>query len=137
VQQVAADNRLTAEQLAALAPGDPVVIEFVRDFRRPKHVAGSIVRFVGSQIVVSCRSDRGVPYVHHFDRRGIRVGGSGHAELVSAAVSEPVSAEQRRHAAAVDAAYREWTRSRDDVDRLRQLRDAIDACLDDRLTAVD
>ena len=72
---MAVDNRLTAEQLAALAPGDPVAIEFVRDYRRPKHVAGTVVRFVGSQIVVSCRSDRGVPYVHCFDRRGIPVGG--------------------------------------------------------------
>src|SRR3712207_7593984 len=41
-------------------------------------------RLVGSQMVVSCRSDRGVPYVHCFDRRGIRVGGGGHAELVAA-----------------------------------------------------
>ena len=50
---MAADNRLTAEQLAALAPGDSVTMEFVRDFRRPKHVAGTVVRYVGSQIVVA------------------------------------------------------------------------------------
>jgi hypothetical protein len=134
---VAVDNRLTAEQLAALVPGDPVTIEFARDFRRPKHVAGTVVRFIGSQIVVSCRSDRGVPYVHHFDRRGIRVGGGGHAELVTAAVPEQVSAEQRRQPARVDAAYREWTRNRDDVDRLRELHEAIDECLNDRLIGAD
>jgi hypothetical protein len=36
---------------------------------------GTVVRFIGSQIVVSCRRDRGVPDVHHIDRCGIRVGG--------------------------------------------------------------
>jgi hypothetical protein len=137
VQHVAADNRLAAEQLAALAPGDRVTIEFARDFRRPKHVAGHVVRFVGSQIVVSCRSDRGVSYVHQFDRRGVRVGGGGHAELVTADAPGPTSFDQRRQAARVDAAYRDWTRNRDDVDRLRQLREAIDECLSHRLTSVD
>ena len=126
---MAADNRLTAEQLAALAPGDEVTIEFARDFRRPKHVSGTVVRFVGSQVVVSCCSDRGVPYVHHFDRHGIRVGGGGHAELVSGNAPEPASTEQRRQAARVDAAYREWSRDRDDLDRLRVLREAVDECL--------
>jgi hypothetical protein len=56
---MAADNRLTAEQLAALAPGDPVTIEFARDFRRPKHVAGTVRRFVGSScpaaVIAVCR----------------------------------------------------------------------------------
>jgi len=99
-------------------------------FRRPKHVAGTVVRRVGSQIVVSCRSDRGVPYVHHFDRRGVRVGGGGYAELVTAAVPEPASTEQRRQVARVDAAYREWTRNRDGLERLQVLRDAISECLD-------
>ena len=33
---MAVDNRLTA----TLAPGDSVTIEFVRDYHRPKHVAG-------------------------------------------------------------------------------------------------
>jgi hypothetical protein len=31
VHRVAVDNRLTAEELAALVPGDSVTIEFVRD----------------------------------------------------------------------------------------------------------
>ena len=119
------ENRLTAEQLAALEPGHPVTIEFVRDFRRPRHVAGTVVRFVGSQIVVLCRSDRGVPYVHHFDRRGIRVGGGGHAELVTAVAPESPSSKQRRQLSRVDAAYREWTQNRDDVDCLIRLRDAV------------
>jgi hypothetical protein len=43
VHAMAADNRLTAEQFAALKPGDLVTIEFVRDFRRPKHVACQVV----------------------------------------------------------------------------------------------
>ena len=52
---MAVDNRLIAEQLAGLGPGEPVTIEFVRDFRRPEQVAGTVVRPVGSRIVVSCR----------------------------------------------------------------------------------
>ncbi len=75
---MAVENRLTGEQLAALVPGDPVTIEFLRDFRRPKLVAGRVVRLIGSHIVVSCRmSDGGSKYVHNFDRRGVRIG-SGH-----------------------------------------------------------
>ena len=68
---------------------------------------GTVVRFVGSQIVVSCRSDRDVRYVHHFDWRGVRVGGGGCAELVTPDASEPALIEQRRQVACVDAAYRE------------------------------
>ena len=128
---MAVDNRLSAEQLAALAPGDPVTIEFVRDYRRPKHVAGTVVRLVGPRIVVSCRSDRGVPYVHEFGvRDGVRVGTGGRAELVAADAPEPTSVEQRRQAARVDAANREWSRNRGDLDRLRVLREAADECLD-------
>jgi len=41
----------------------------------------------------------------------------------------PVSTEQRRQEARVDAAYREWVRNRGDVDRLRQLQAAIDDAL--------
>ncbi|MDP9459809.1 MAG: DUF429 domain-containing protein [Actinomycetota bacterium] len=44
--------------------------------------------------------------------------------------TKPVSTEQRRQAARVDAAYLEWARNRDDVDRLRHLRDAIDDALE-------
>ncbi len=133
---MAVGNRLTGEQLAALASGDPVTIEFVRDFRRPKHVAGTVVRVVGSRIVVSCCSDRGVRYVHEFGRDSVRVGGGGRAELVAADAPEPTSTEQRRQAARVDAAYREWTRNREDVQRLRLLRDAIDERLQDQLNFV-
>jgi hypothetical protein len=90
VQHVAADNRLTGEELAALVPGDPVTIEFDRDYRRPKHVAGLVVQLVGSRIVVSCRSDRGVPYVHEFGvRDGVRIGNGGRAELVAADAQQP------------------------------------------------
>jgi len=133
---MAVDNRLTAEQLAALIPGDPVTIEFAPDFRRPKHVAGTVVRFVGSQIVVSCRMrDGGSKYLHSFDRRGVRIGSGQYAELVNVEAPKPAPTDQRRQAARVDAAYREWARNRDDVERLRVLRHAIDGCLNDRTTA--
>ncbi len=135
---MAVENRLTGEQLAALAPGDPVTIEFARDFRRPKHQAGTVVRVVGSRIVVSCCSDRGVRYVQEFGLRdGARVGGGGPAELVTADAPEPTSTEQRRQGGRVDAAYQDWTRNRNDLDRLRFLRTAIDDCLKEQSTSVD
>jgi hypothetical protein len=38
---------------------------------------GTIVRVTGPRIVVSSRSPRGVPYVHHFaSRDGMRIGGA-------------------------------------------------------------
>ncbi len=113
---MAVDNRLTGEQLAALAPGDPVTIEFVRDFRRPKQVAGTVVRVTGSRIVVSCCS---------------------RAERVAGGPPEPTSPEQRRQAARVDAAYREWTRNRNDVERVGHLCAAIDHYLQEHLTPAD
>ena len=128
---MAVDNRLTAEQLAALTPGDPVTVEFVRDFRRRKYLPGTVLRLVGSRIVVCCRTDRGGKYVHEFDRRsGARIGSGQQAELVAADVPEPTSTEQRRLATQVDAAYREWTRNRGDVERLRAMQRAIQDCLD-------
>jgi hypothetical protein len=44
-KHVAADNRLTAEQLAALAPGDVVTIECAGHFQRPRRTVGTVVRF--------------------------------------------------------------------------------------------
>jgi hypothetical protein len=46
-----------------------------------------------------------------------------------------VSTEQRRHAARVDAAYCEWMWNREDVERLRALREAVNQHLDDRLAS--
>ena len=80
---MAAENRLTADQLAALAPSDPVVIETRGDFRRPRRSPGTVVRFTGSHIVVSCCSPRGVTYLPEFGRRdGVSVGGARRSELV-------------------------------------------------------
>jgi hypothetical protein len=49
----------------------------------------------------------------------------------------PPASSSRRRAARVDAAYREWSRNRGDVDRLQELHVAVDQCLSDRLTSVD
>ena len=86
----------------------------------------------GSGIVVSCRSARGVPYVHQFDRRtGVRIGGGAIAQVV--AIEAADDTEQHRQLARVEVAYREWARHRADVDKLRRLRDAISECLDESL----
>jgi len=89
---VAVENRLSAEQLAALAPGDVVVIESAQDFRKPRRSTGTVVRIEGPHIVVTCRSPRGIPYVQRYGRRdGVRMGGGNRAELVTAdaAASSP------------------------------------------------
>ena len=132
---MAAANRLTAEQLAALAPGDPVVIETGGDSRRPRRSPGTVVRITATHLVVTCRSPRGVAYVHQFGRKnGFRIGGGYRlAELVNTHAADAVPTEQRRKMLRIDALYREWTRHRTDVDKLRLLRDAISECLDESL----
>jgi hypothetical protein len=131
---VAAENRLTAEQIAALAPGDQVLIETSGDFRRTRQTPGTVVRLAGTHIVVSCKTPRGVRYVHHFARRdGVRIGGGHRAELVNSDAVGALPIEQRRQMLRIDALFREWTRHRSDVDKLRRLRDAISECLDESL----
>ena len=49
---MAAGNRLTREQLAALAAGDTVTIETGSDFGRSRHTTGTVVRTGPSHVVV-------------------------------------------------------------------------------------
>jgi hypothetical protein len=123
---MSAQNRLSDVQLAALQPDDQVVIETDGDFRRPRQCFGRIVRITSTHIVVSVRSDRGVPYVHRFGRRdGVCTEGTRRSELVHAdGLGVTAPAAQRRHTVRIDALYREWKRTRD-ADTLRQLHAAI------------
>jgi hypothetical protein len=128
---VAAENRLTADQLAALAPGDAVAIESGTEFGRRRYTPGAVVRVDAFQVVVSCRGPRGSKYVERYGLRdGVRLGGGTRAELVNA---EPESTAARdllvQQTRQVDAAYREWSRRRADVEALRALRAAIDELL--------
>ena len=130
---MAAENRLTAEQLATLAPGDSVTIESAADFGRPRHSTGTVVRIEGPHIVVSWRSARGVPYVHRYGRRdGVRAGGGHRAELVENLGGDRLAlAEPRKQVLRIDAAYREWARNRADIERRRRLQAAIAECLEE------
>jgi hypothetical protein len=128
---VAAENRLTAEQLAALAPGEVVTIESAAEFSRPRHSMGTVVRIEAGHIVVAWPSARGVPYLHRYGRRdGVRVGGGHRAELVHQEATASAPAERRRQLLRIDALYREWARNRGDIDRLRRLHEAITDCLE-------
>ncbi|MGY1830152.1 hypothetical protein ACI8AA_06930 [Geodermatophilus sp. SYSU D01180] len=125
------ENRLTDEQLAALSPGDAVVIEAGAENGRPRHTAGTVVRADGPYITVSVRSPRGAAYLEQFRRRdGSRVGGRMRAELVNAGADEPVVQEAQRRTRHIDSLFRDWTRHRGDVNRLRALHEAIGECLE-------
>jgi hypothetical protein len=128
-EALAAENRLNAEELAALAPGDTVTIESGLEFARRRHSTGTVARITGRHVVVRCGS-----YVECYGLRdGIRDGGAGRAELVHEQAPAGTGARQRhKH---IDAAYRSWSRSRTDPDRLRQLQDAVTAALEDHAAA--
>ena len=127
---MSADNRLTADQLAALAPGDVVSIESGGELGRRRYTTGTVVRVDPSHIVVSCRGGtRGGTFIECYGRRdGIRVGGLTRAELISS--PEPSQTEARRRTQHIDLLFREWSRNRSDVDRLRRLHAAIGECLE-------
>ena len=80
---MAAGNRLTKEQIAALAPGDTVTIETGSGFGRFRHTSGTVVRTGPSHVVVSVEGPRGGTFIERYSLRdGVRVGGVGRAELV-------------------------------------------------------
>ena len=124
-------NRLTAEQIAALAPGDPVTIESGADVGRPRHTTGTVTRVGSTHLVVTVPGPRGGTFVERYSLRdGVRDGG-GRAELVHPGDD---TAPARRRTQRIDVAYRQWSRRRDDVDALRELRDAVSEQLDEALT---
>jgi hypothetical protein len=127
---VAAGTGLSPEQLAALTPGDVVVVESAGDFRRPRRSPGTVIRIETAHIVVSICSPRGVRYVQRYGRRDGVLAGGQRSALVNAEVSESASLGQRRQALRVEALYREWKRNRSDLERLRRLQAAIGECLD-------
>jgi hypothetical protein len=123
---LAAENRLTAEQLAALRPGETVTVESGAEFRRRRYATATVVRVNPSHIVVSCEGPRGGKFVELYGLRdGMRAGG-GHAELVDVDVDDSATRDHlRRRTQRIDKAYRQWSRQRADVDALRELQGAI------------
>ncbi len=121
------DNRLTAEQLAALEPGDMVTIESAQDFRRPRQASGTVVRVAGPHIFVKVTGAHGAAFQERHGRRdGVRVGGLGRAELVSSDITDSAAtSEEQRQLQRIHSLYRVWNRSRGDVEALRELHAAI------------
>jgi hypothetical protein len=121
---LAVENRLTADELAALAPGDPVTVESGVEFARRRNTDGTVARVTNRHVVVRCGG-----YVECYRLRdGIRDGGAGRAELVhNHALRDGQDERPIKH---IDEAYRDWTRSRSDLDRLRRLHKAIGEALE-------
>jgi ribosome maturation factor RimP len=125
------ENRLTADQLAALTSGDTVTIESGAEFSRRRFRTGRVVRIDASNIVISSEGPRGGTFIESYSRRdGVRVGGLGRAELINPDSNNPTATGARRQTLRIDALYREWTRNRADVDKLRELHAAISECLE-------
>ena len=132
---MAAGNRLTGEQLAALAPGDTVTIETGSDFGRSRHTTGTVVRTGRFHVVVSVAGPRGGTFIERYSvRYGVRDSG-GPAALVATDTDNPATRNLlRRRTQRIDTAYRQWSR-RDDVAALRELQDAISDYMAETLTS--
>ena len=132
---MAAGNRLTTEQLAALAVGDTVTIETGSDLGRSRHTSGTVVRTGPSHVVVSVAGARGGSFIERYSLRdGLR--DSGRAELVTTDAGNPATRDLlRRRAQRIDTAYRRWSRRRDDVAALRELQDALSDYMTETLTS--
>jgi hypothetical protein len=121
-------NRLTADQIAALAPGDTVTIESGADVARPRRITGTVTRVGATHLTVSVPGPRGGKFIERYSLRdGLREGG-GRAELVT--LSDD-TAPARQRTQRIDDAYRQWRLHRSDVEALRALRAAVDEQLDD------
>jgi hypothetical protein len=91
---VQAGTRPTADQLAALAEGDPVTVESGAEFSRTRHTTGTVVRVGDSQILVKLPGPRGVTYVERYGRRdGWRIGRGNRAALVSLEAADPATSD--------------------------------------------
>lgn len=124
---LSAQNRLTAEQLAALTTGDHVTIESQAEFRGPRCTSGTVTRLTDTEIVVRCSGRAGGVYVERYSRRdGTRNGRGNRAELVNAEPGQPADGAQLQAARRIDAAYRAWSRARADREALLELRAAVD-----------
>lgn len=125
---VHAGIKLTADQIAALAPGDAVIIESGAETGRPRHTSGTVVRITGSQVVVSVSSARGVSYIQCYSRRdAYRVGRGSSAALVTVEnpAADPANIDQHREQRRIDALWRAWSRNRGDAEALRALHAAL------------
>ena len=133
---MSAEDRLTAEQLAALEPGETVTVESGAEFGRRRHATATVVRVNATHVVVCCEGLRGGKFVEQYRLRdGVRAGG-GHAELVNPDVDDPATRDHlRRRTQRIDAAYRQWSRHRADVKALRELQDAIGDYMGETLTS--
>lgn len=131
------ENRLPADQLEALAPGDLVLIEnWPRGWRGPGYATAAVKRTTATQVVVTRKAARGGTYEERYRKKdGGLVGNEmGRAELVDPTHPRTVralaQANREKRAAGIDSLAHQWSRNRDDLDLLRELQVAIGEYLD-------
>lgn len=103
----AVENRLTARQLATLAPGDAVTVDYGMEFGRRRHATATVVRVDAFHVTGSCLGPRESKYVERYGLwDGLRVGGAGLAEVVRAVPLDSSASEQARQAARIQELFR-------------------------------
>lgn len=77
------------------------------------------------------KGPRGGTFIECYSGRdGVRVGGLGRTELINNQGLRVETTEQRRQTAPIDVLYREWSRHRSDLEKLRKLQSAISDVLE-------
>jgi hypothetical protein len=122
------DNRLTADQLAALTPGDTVIAETSNGgWRDPDTRPATVDRLTRTQLVVTYPAPRGGTLEARFRRDdGSQIGNHGrlldpgHPDTIRALTTVDRNRAQER----IDVLAHTWRRNRN-PDTLRQLHAAI------------
>jgi hypothetical protein len=126
-------NAMPAEKLAALEPGDTVIVErSVTGWTRSELKTGRVAKLTPKQIVVHYPGTNGTVEARFRRTDGQRVGERGaildpeHPSTVRDIAAH--NRESRRRA--IDGLAERWTRARDNLDLLRRLQVAISEYLD-------
>lgn len=128
------NNRLPADQIASLEPGDTVIIESsIGTFARSQVRTGKVAKLTAKQVVVHYPGVRGTTEVR-FRKQDAGQVGDGYGYLLDPTHPTTVDrlARDRRESRRqqIDALAGRWSRERDNLNLLRQLHTAVGEYLD-------